>query len=151
MLPPLQRLPRRHDLPLREHSERPLLLRFYGQWDGDTHAEQISTINLMHMLTTRIDQGITQLGCHPGYVDPEFPMSYTVEREMELHTLCDPPVRRFLWAENIRLINFSDVKSVAGRSRACARGKLVSIVVISPAIAFPNENGLRPHDGRFAW
>ena len=95
---------------------------YYGQSDGDTHAEQISTSNLMHLLTTKIEPGITELGCHPGYVDPEFPTSYAVEREMELHTLCDPAVRRFLWAEDIRLINFSDVKSVAGASRACARG-----------------------------
>ena len=121
VLPHLAALSVRHALPLREHSSVRYFSEFYGQWDGNTHAEQISPDNLMRLLTTSVEQGITELGCHPGYVDPEFPTSYAVEREMELRTLCDPAVRRFLWAENIRLINFSDLKTVAG-GQAPARG-----------------------------
>jgi len=121
VLPHLAALSVRHALPLREHSSVRYFSEFYGQWDGNTHAEQISPDNLMRLLTTSVEQGITELGCHPGYVDPDFPTSYAVEREMELHTLCDPAVRRFLWAENIRLINFSDLKTVAG-GQAPARG-----------------------------
>ena len=113
VLPHMLALATRHALPMREHSEARYFPDFFGQWDGVTHPEQISTANLVDMLTA-MGRGITELGCHPGYIDPDFPTSYAVERELELQTLCDPAVRQFLSDADIRLITFSNITRVSG-------------------------------------
>ena len=56
--------------------------------------------------TTEIGPGITELSCHPGYVESDFRSSYSVERETELRTLCDPAVRRAIGEQGIELIDF---------------------------------------------
>ena len=61
---------RRHGLPLREHSPARYFSKFYGQWGGQTHLEQISTESLARMLETEIEEGITELSCHPGLRRP---------------------------------------------------------------------------------
>jgi len=94
-------------LPLREHSSVRYFSKFYGQWGGQTHLEQISTESLARMLETEIEEGITELSCHPGYADPDYPGSYAREREAELGTLCDPVMREVLAAYAIQLTNYS--------------------------------------------
>src|SRR5213596_4225129 len=66
-LPHFLELAREHDLPLREHSRVRYFAKFYGQWGGETHLEHISAENLARMLATDIEDGITELSCHPGY------------------------------------------------------------------------------------
>jgi len=56
---------------------------------------------------------VTELTCHPGYVSPELASSYTVERETELRTLCDPRVRDALVDRGIRVVGFQDLPTVA--------------------------------------
>jgi predicted glycoside hydrolase/deacetylase ChbG (UPF0249 family) len=58
------------------------------------------------MLETEFGEGITELSCHPGYVDPYFSSSYSTEREVELRTLCDPLIRRVLVEQSIELTNY---------------------------------------------
>jgi predicted glycoside hydrolase/deacetylase ChbG (UPF0249 family) len=99
----------RHNLPLREHSTVKYFSSFYGQWDGETHPEQISVTSICNMLATEIGEGFTELSCHPGYVDPAFPTEYSVERELELETLCDPQVRDAMDALGISLISYQDL------------------------------------------
>jgi predicted glycoside hydrolase/deacetylase ChbG (UPF0249 family) len=96
-------------LPLREHSPVRYFSSFYGQWDGETHLEQISTPSLLHMLETEFGEGFTELSCHPGYVEPGFDSCYAVEREAEVRTLCDPRVRQRLDDLGIQLVGFRDV------------------------------------------
>lgn len=103
-------------LPLREHSQVRYFSKFYGQWGGATHLEQISSGNLIGMLETEIEDGITELSCHPGYVDPDYPTGYAAEREAELRTLCDPLVRRALAERSIRLISYHGLATVPGRT-----------------------------------
>jgi predicted glycoside hydrolase/deacetylase ChbG (UPF0249 family) len=112
LLPLFLELSRRHGLPLREHSPARYFSNFYGQWDGETHLEQVSVENLIRMLEVEAGGGVTELSCHPGYVDPEFRSLYAVEREAELRTLCHPGVRRFLDELGIRLIGFGDLPSL---------------------------------------
>src|SRR5205823_7040092 len=97
-LPHLLELARKHGLPLREHSPVRYFSKFYGQWGGETHFEQISVKALRRMLETEIEDGITELSCHPGYAEPDYPGSYCVEREAELRTLCDLVIRDVLAA-----------------------------------------------------
>jgi chitin disaccharide deacetylase len=108
-LPHFLELAERHGLPLREHSPVRYLPDFYGQWGGATHREQISPEGLARLLETEIGEGITELSCHPGYVEPSFVTSYAAERAVEVRTLCDPLIRQVLAEEAIQLVNYHDL------------------------------------------
>ena len=108
-LPHFLELARDHDLPLREHSPVRYFSRFYGRWGGKSHLEQISVESLARMLQTRMEDGITELSCHPGYIDPNYLTGYAAERETELRTLCDPLIRRVLAEQSIQLASFCDL------------------------------------------
>jgi chitin disaccharide deacetylase len=112
LLPRFLDLAWRHGLPLREHSPARYFSEFYGQWDGVTHLEQTSVESLVRMLETEVHEGCTELSCHPGYIDAEFQSSYSIEREAELQTLCDPSIREALVAQQIQLVSFRDLGSV---------------------------------------
>jgi len=112
LLPRFLDLARRHGLPLREHSPARYFSEFYGQWDGETHLEQISVESLARMLNTEVQEGFTELSCHPGYIDPDFRSVYSIEREAELRTLCDPCVREVLAEQQIQLIGFRDLGAI---------------------------------------
>jgi predicted glycoside hydrolase/deacetylase ChbG (UPF0249 family) len=105
-------LARRHALPLREHSPARYLSGFYGQWNGESHLEQVSVAALGRMLRDEIGEGVTELACHPGYVDPALRSSYSAEREVELRTLCDPAVRSILEELGFHLIGFRELPRV---------------------------------------
>src|SRR5206468_12980810 len=92
--------------------------KFYGQWGGETHLEQIGVESLLQMLDAEVGEGVTELNCHPGYVEPGFPSSYAVEREEELRTLCDGRVRQAILEKDIRLIGFRDLPALAARLSA---------------------------------
>ncbi|HEX6813212.1 MAG TPA: ChbG/HpnK family deacetylase, partial [Planctomycetota bacterium] len=109
LLPVFLAFARDHGLPLREHSPVRYFSKFYGQWGGRSHFEQIGVDNLTRMLATEIGDGITELSCHPGHVDPEYTTGYSVEREAEVRTLCDPSLRGVLAANGIRLASYHDL------------------------------------------
>ena len=100
-------------VPLRGHSRARHFSKFYGQWGGETHLEQISVDNLVRMLDAEVGEGVTELNCHPGYVEPGFPSSYASEREEELRTLCEPRIRRAIREREIRLIGFRELPALA--------------------------------------
>ena len=108
-LPYFLDLARQHGLPLREHSPVGYFSKFYGQRGGERRLEQISVESLARMLKTTIADGLTELSCHPGYVDPDFSTAYNAEREAELRTLCDPRIRQTLAEYTIQLISYHDV------------------------------------------
>jgi chitin disaccharide deacetylase len=112
LLPLFLDLSSRYRVPLRDHSPARYFGKFYGQWDGETHLEWISPENLCRLLDTELRDGVTELSCHPGYVDGNFQSVYLTEREAELRTLCDPMLREFLVLRGIELIGFRDVAQV---------------------------------------
>jgi len=116
-LPHFREFAEMHDVRLRDDPPIHCFSRFYGQWNGQSHPEHLSAASLARMLTSELEDGVTELSCHPGYVDPEFPSSYTVEREVELRSLCDPMLRRVLSEESIRLLNHRDAARLIGSSR----------------------------------
>jgi predicted glycoside hydrolase/deacetylase ChbG (UPF0249 family) len=82
--------------------------RFYGQTGtGDPWPISISTAGLIGLLR-ELPEGVTEMACHPGYPG-DFVSMYGVERELEVHALCDPGVRRVLDEEQIELMAFSDL------------------------------------------
>ena len=109
LLPHFLDVARQHGLPLREHSPARYFSKFYGQWGGQTHLEQISVESLAWMLVKESGEGITELSCHPGYVDLDFPSNYSAERETELQTLCAPLIRQVLAEQSIQLVSFRDL------------------------------------------
>lgn len=116
LLPLFLELAEEHGLPLREHSPARYFPEFYGQWDGgEVHLEWISPSSLVRMLAVDIGPGVTELGCHPGYVASDFRSSYLVERETELRTLCDAAVCRAIGELGIALISFSDLEARGAR------------------------------------
>ena len=100
-------------LPVRGHSAVHHLSKFYGQWGGNTHLERIEVNGFLHLLDAEVGEGVTELICHPGYVEPGFRSSYTSEREVELRTLCDHQVRQVILEKGIRLIGFRDLPALA--------------------------------------
>jgi chitin disaccharide deacetylase len=116
LLPHFLDLAGNNGLPLRGHSPIRHFSKFYAQWGGVTHPEHISTESLLRMLRTEILEPLTELACHPGYVDPEFPSIYAGEREIELRTLCDPAIRRGLRDCSLQLISFRNATTVWNKS-----------------------------------
>jgi len=98
---------------VRGHSAVRHVGKFYGQWGGATHAEQIGVDGFVRLLDAEIGPDVTELSCHPGYIDPGFRSSYRAEREIELRTLCDPRVRDGIRAREIQLIGFRDLPGLA--------------------------------------
>jgi len=112
-LPEFLDLARERGLPLREHSAVRYFSKFYGQWGGRTHLEQLSVESLARMLEREIKEGFTELSCHPGYVDPDYPTGYSAEREAELRALCDPRLREVLAEQSIQLVSYHDLGKLA--------------------------------------
>ena len=102
----------RYGLPMREHSPVHYFSKFYAQWGGETHLDWIGPENLLLLLEKELRDGITELGCHVGYVDPVFLSEYLSERETEIKTLCDPTVRDALVKWGVKLIGFRDLSRV---------------------------------------
>lgn len=96
-------------VPMREHSAVRYFPAFYGQWDGETHPEQISVENLIRMIDEEMGSEVTELSCHPGFVDPSCSSTYHREREIELATLCDTVVREHIERRGIELIGYADL------------------------------------------
>jgi predicted glycoside hydrolase/deacetylase ChbG (UPF0249 family) len=109
-------------IPLRGYSAVTCLGRFYGHWGGEDHPEQVSVESLQRMLATEVQPGVTELICHPGYIDEELRSSYRAVRETELNTLCDPRLPEALNRNGICLIGFRELPAVLrGIAPATAR------------------------------
>jgi predicted glycoside hydrolase/deacetylase ChbG (UPF0249 family) len=109
ILPAFLAVAGRHGLPLRGHCAVRLIARFYGQWDGETHLEAVSSDALTRIVASEVEDGFSELCCHPGHVDEDLVSSYRDEREAELETLCDPSVATFLSEQEISLATFREV------------------------------------------
>lgn len=116
VLPHVRAWADRFSVPVRGWSAVRHLPKFYGQWGGETHLEQISVAGLLRLLDAELGPGVTELTCHAGYVDAGLASSYTVEREAELRTLCDPRVRPALAERGIRLAGFRDLGALLAPS-----------------------------------
>jgi predicted glycoside hydrolase/deacetylase ChbG (UPF0249 family) len=92
------------------------LSKFYGRWGGDSHPEQISVEALLRLMDAEVGESVTELVCHPGYVEPGFSSSYAAEREVELGTLCDARVQQAIVVRGIRLIGFRDLAANVHRT-----------------------------------
>jgi len=123
VLPHVLAFARQAGAPVRGHSVAHHVGSFYGQWGGATHPEHIGVEGLLRLLDTEVREGVTELSCHPGYVEPGFRSSYLMERELELRTLCDPRVRHAIRDRGIQLIGFRDLPAHATATTVTAAAK----------------------------
>ena len=120
LLPLFKETAEERGIPLRECSGVRYCSRFYGQWGGEQHPEQVSVDGLLQILATDIGDGFNELGCHPGCADSTLASSYTIERELELSTLWDGRVRDSLDDRGIALIGFREVPVLMAEGRVTA-------------------------------
>ena len=103
-------------LPLRDYCMVFSVGGFYAQWEyGISNPANVSFEILANILRTNVPHGITELGCHPGYFDPEFHCVYHKDREYELATLCDPRARDVLLKLEVELIGYRDVPGAVSK------------------------------------
>jgi predicted glycoside hydrolase/deacetylase ChbG (UPF0249 family) len=101
-------------LPLRDRPPVVFKGGFYGQWEyGVSDRSKVSLEALERILRRELTEGIYEMSCHPGYVDPEFQCVYHQDREWELETLCDPRLPGILADAGIELIGYRDLPTVA--------------------------------------
>jgi chitin disaccharide deacetylase len=97
------------DVPLRDASPVTFIGGFYAQWEWEvTELHYVSTEFLEQVLRTEVTSEWTELGCHPGYIDPDFESVYRMEREEELKTLTDPRLPAILADCGIELRSYAD-------------------------------------------
>jgi predicted glycoside hydrolase/deacetylase ChbG (UPF0249 family) len=97
-------------LPLRDLSPIHPIGGFYAQWEyGVSDPSHVSYDVLERILREEVPDGVSELGCHPGYFDPDFECVYHRDREYELATLCDPRVPHLLSELGITLIGYRNV------------------------------------------
>ena len=89
----------RHALPMREHSVRHC---------ADYYGEQAIGVESLLDILGRLEDGDTELGCHPGYADG-LQSRYSAPRERELETLTDPRARDRLGELEIELIGWREL------------------------------------------
>jgi chitin disaccharide deacetylase len=111
------KLARELGVPLRECDPRIRYCGdFYGQGgDGEHLPGAISVANLKNILSSLPD-GVTELGCHPGYGD-DVNSPYRVERAEEVRVLCAPAVPQLLADLQIVLCSFESVAEMTGKTR----------------------------------
>ena len=99
-------------VPLREASPVAFVGGFYAQWEWEvTELHYVSVEFLEQILRTEVTNEWTELGCHPGYIDPAFDSVYRMEREAEIETLTDPRVPAILADCDIALRSYADYGS----------------------------------------
>ena len=100
-------------VPLREEGSVRYVGGFYGQWEWlVTDLEHIRPEFLIWILRNEVDEGWTEIGCHPGFVTDDFTSVYLAEREVEVATLTDPRIQAEIEALGIRLASYAEL---AGR------------------------------------
>jgi predicted glycoside hydrolase/deacetylase ChbG (UPF0249 family) len=70
-----------------------------------------ATKEALLQIIKNLQEGISELMCHPGYVDDSFAQEsiYNFQRERELKILTDPEIKEALLANDIELISFADL------------------------------------------
>lgn len=98
----------RYSVPVRGFSDVFYMGGFWGQPEfGRTDMSKISADALLTLLRT-IGPGVSEVSCHPGYLEARADALYNREREVELRSLCDGKIKAAIAAEGIRLISFRE-------------------------------------------
>jgi predicted glycoside hydrolase/deacetylase ChbG (UPF0249 family) len=114
--PYFQALAHELEVPLRRVDQR-IAFRgeFYGQdGKGRPDPDAITPDALVRLLES-IDQPITDLACHPGFIE-DLDDWYRTEREEEVRALCDERVRAAVSRLGLKLCTFTDALRLSGNA-----------------------------------
>jgi predicted glycoside hydrolase/deacetylase ChbG (UPF0249 family) len=107
---------------------------FYGQSSGGKPSLERISPNALRATLAGLDDGITELACHPGYAD-DLASSYGPQREIEVRTLCHESVPAIVAQKDIALDTF--------RSLASTNGDFGARTVIEPPTTAPQAVGAK--------
>lgn len=109
LLPVFQELVEPLAIPLRHDGTVRFVGGFYAQWRyGESEPAHVSATALQEMLRSEVDEGWTELSCHPGYCTPDYATSvYYADRELEVHTLTHACLRREIDRLGIKLASYA--------------------------------------------
>ncbi|HWE25904.1 MAG TPA: ChbG/HpnK family deacetylase [Myxococcales bacterium] len=105
----------REDLPVRAIDPamrarlRAARVRTTEHFLGDAALRPCWTAKRLAAAIATLPEGTTELMCHPGYAPSDARTSFGVEREEELHAVCDRAVREALDRAGAVLISYADL------------------------------------------
>lgn len=101
-----------HDLPARACGAVPFLGWFYGHAPPEDVRTDLYYVSVPFLaaLLRDLPPGVSELGCHPGYVTPDISSRYLAEREAEIRTLTDPRIRALIADLGIALVNYASLR-----------------------------------------
>ncbi len=103
-------------VPLRGQSGVAYIGAFWGQWQaGVTKLRHVQRPFLLQLISTKVGEGLTEIGCHPGRIG-DFSSSYLHERAVELATLTGPGLREEIAALGVKLVSFTAFAEFPGRA-----------------------------------
>jgi chitin disaccharide deacetylase len=76
---------------------------------GDAQLRPCWTADRLFAAIVALQEGTTELMCHPGYAPAHARTSFGVEREAELQAVCDVGVRDVVARDKIELISFAEL------------------------------------------
>lgn len=109
-LPFIKKFCQENNLPYRETKGIKFIRNFYGM-NNLTKRPKLDKISVEYLIQVlkNLEDGVTELMCHPGYAYDLGDSSYTFHREVELKTLTDSGIKDLIKKEGIKLINFSQI------------------------------------------
>lgn len=104
-----QKLPVRSNSPYVHYSLKNAGVATTDFFIGDVSVGPFWTKEKLYETLRHLSEGVTELMCHPGYVDKhgDYIGFYNAQREGELVSLCDKEILQVLKEEDIQLVNFS--------------------------------------------
>lgn len=109
LMPVFRELVEPLNVPLRGDGKVHFVGDFYAQWEWKvTNLDYVSVAFFERIIETKVQDGWTEVSCHPGYILPGYVAVYAQEREAEIRTLTDSSVRQFIERSNVCLANYAD-------------------------------------------
>lgn len=97
-------------VPLRECDSRVRYCGdFYGQGAEGEPLPDLLTVENLKKIIAGLQDGVTELGCHPGYGD-DLDSPYRGERIHEARALCNPETRAAITSLGVELCNFVELE-----------------------------------------
>jgi predicted glycoside hydrolase/deacetylase ChbG (UPF0249 family) len=96
-------------VPLRNDGQVPYIGGFYAEWEpGVINLDYIRRPFLRQLVDTEVDEGFTELACHPARISDDLDSSYLEERAVELETLTEPGLREELASAGVELVSYHE-------------------------------------------
>jgi len=110
LMPVFQELVQPLGVPLRHDGRVRFVGRFYAQWYLFVTNLKYVSVPVLQTMLREVQDGWTEISCHPGYVSSDHESIYNVEREAEVRTLTDLRIRQTIGECGIELRSYADYR-----------------------------------------